>query len=263
MIHNQIAETSLEQARSRAKAREWTTDRVVRELDRLDLIDQRFIGHCRTMREELVPALLGAMHESRGTAKLNASLLLLHLGDCRGTEGIVQCLRSDDEELQRKTLLRVTFLPLEPFSADSWPSREPPVPLDAQPLFREIERFLAQPDTRTGILALETAMKLDLPEVEECVRPLLKHPSRKVRTDVLNRWYARRCLDQGAFQVAQELLFDQEARPDDNYWVIAALEAYCKCDSRELTTAAAELLARFVRANVNYPGNSMTNRRCL
>lgn len=178
---------SLEKARSRAKAQEWTTKRIIRELPTLDLIDRSFIDHCRSISEELVPSLLEAMHDSMGGAKLNASLLLLHLGERRGTIGIVACLQSGVPDLQTSTILQLTFLPLDAVDEPLTVRRGQPVPLERQPVFAEIRRFLTQPDSRLGSLALQLATKLDLPEAETYIEPLLHYPSRKVQADVLNR----------------------------------------------------------------------------
>jgi hypothetical protein len=255
----QTTRKSVKQARSRAEASAWTTQRIIHALDALDLIDHRFIDHCKSMREELVPALLQAMDESDGIAKLNAGLLLLHLGETDGTVGIIECLRSNDPSLHAKTLFGLSILPLESVHEQSPFWKEPPVPINAEQLFLELKPLLTQPDTQVGNLALQVVTKLNLPEVDKYLRPLLRYPSRKVQTNLLNRWFARRQENHDALEVAEELLFGSEADPNENYWVVAALEKYCRGNKPELAKYAAALLARFVSGTVDYPGNTMTN----
>ena len=90
---------SVAEAQKRAAAQAWTVQRILSELEHLDLVDSHFIAHCETLRDELVPLLIQAMHEQDSVARLKASLLLLHLDEPLGTDGIVSCIRDDNEEL--------------------------------------------------------------------------------------------------------------------------------------------------------------------
>jgi hypothetical protein len=249
---------SVEQARERAKAQAWTTQRILSELESIDLFDPHIKRHCRTLRDELVPALLHAVRERESFARLNASLLLLYLNEPEGTDGVIACLRDTDENLRIRTLSSISVLPLQSLGESTSVWHEPPVPLKRELILTELLRFIAYPDSTAGSIALDVATKLDLPEADRLMRPLLAHSSPKVRLKVL-RWLARHGENHGALGVARSLLFASDRDFHTAYWVVAALTDYCKTNRSELAGPAADILADYIRSAVNRPDNQTTN----
>lgn len=251
---------SIDYARARAKANEWTVAKILKHLASIPEFDFKFWEHCRTIQDELVPALLKAMQEQVSIARLNASLLLLRLGQPDGTDGIIACLRDNDESLRGKTLLRLSLLPPEPFAfAEDTPFRLPqPVPLKKEPLFAELQRFLSDSNPYHIELALGAITNINPSGAELHIQPLLKHASRDVRISALH-WYSRRSNNPEAIPTARELLFQKDVLPTDNYAVIGSLEIYCQSENETVAAEAARPLAEFILRYVDYPGNDMAN----
>lgn len=254
-----MSDSSVERARAKAKANEWTVERILHQLDSIPQFDHQFWEHCKSIQNELVPALLEAMQQQESIARLNASLLLLRLGEPDGTDGIIACLQDADDILREKTLLHLSLLPPEPSSFSKGSPFRPlqPVPLKKEPLFTKLKPFLSQSNTYHIILTLSAITGMNPPNAEPPIRPLLSHPSRDVRVAALY-WYCQRSESQRAIPVARDLLFDKEVRPTENS-AIQPLSIYCRSKNEALATQAAELLARFVLDNVDYPGNYMSN----
>jgi hypothetical protein len=250
-------EEAVAQARARANAQEWTTQRIISELGALELFDHRFRRHCESIRDELLPVLREAMRGPASLASLNAGFLLLYLGEPDGTDGVVACLHTLDEPLRRQALVHLSLLPLRPLSPDQPFLIESPVPLKRDLIFAEITGLIDKMDSEIGELALKVTLKLDIPEANQLIPQYLTHSSRKVRTDVL-QWLARRHEDRGALAIAEALLFDSN-ETQDIYWVMSALESYCASNQPELAQRAAGLLARYIRTYGQQPDNTTAN----
>lgn len=180
-----------------------------------DILDREFRECCAALRAELVPALIDAMGRRVGQAQLNAGLLLLYLGDSKGTDGVIACLRSPDAQLRLQALVQLSLLPLRPPSPESPSWQEAPVPLDEERILPELAPYLAEPAAREGRIALDVLTKLNLPEAASLLRPFIAHPDRDSRVRAL-RWLAERGEDYGAMQAAEELLFTSPHSADDD-----------------------------------------------
>jgi hypothetical protein len=183
------------------------------------------------------------------------------MGEPDGTDGIIACLRTNDPDLQVKTLVALTILPLRPLDENTPSWWESPVPLRQEALFAALVPLLQDPASQVGGIALEAATKLDVPQADIQLMPLIQHPSRKVRTKVLY-WLAQRGEDRGAFRAAEALLFALPHSPHDDYWVLQALSIYCEGDNPDLARCAADLLVRYIHANVDRSDNYTTNHVC-
>ncbi len=243
---------------TKARVHDWTPDKVINNIESVDTIDFWFIGWCRAVKADLLPGLMQIMSEERGEARLCASLLLLHLGESVGTDGIVACLQEDLPEFQIRVLSSLTILPLEG-STMGW---KVVVPIKKELLFDALKPLLEIPsdprpisiESRIQFLAVNNALRLDLPEAEPFILPLLQNGPTRVRSIILSHM-SRRGEDKGAMATAKDLL---EEDPE-THSVISSLETYCKSQDRYLSQQAASLLIDFVRTYVSRPGNDITN----
>ena len=87
-------------AREKAQAREWSADRILRELATVDVVDHAFREQCARVRDQLVPSLMKAIHEEDPERSLHAGILLLHLGIPEGADGILRRLRHAEDSTQ-------------------------------------------------------------------------------------------------------------------------------------------------------------------
>lgn len=259
-MNKEMTNPAIEHARARAKANTWTVAKILEQLASIPEFDHKFWEHCRTIQDELVPALLRAIQEQESIARLNASLLLLRLGQPDGTDGVIACLHDNDESLRQKTLLSLSLLPPEPFAfAEGFPFSPPqPVPLKKEPLFAELQQFLSSPNPYHIGLTVQAITSMNPSGVESYIRPLLKHSSRDVRISALH-WYSRRSNAPEAILTTRELLFQKDVPPTDNYAVIGSLEICCRSKNETVAAEAAKLLAEFILRYVDYPGNYMAN----
>lgn len=250
------------EAVSRAKARTWSPERILGELTSIDLLDlyygTKFKEYCRSVRDELVPTLIRFLEDPDPLTRLYSGIILLFLDEPVGTDGIISCLPGQEPEITKTVLFHLSCLPLNPLTESSPSWEEPPVPLQREKVFAAISPFLTDLETRPGWFAMETAMKLDLPEANTFLRTLLAHPNREVRTQVV-WWLARRKEDLGALNAAEGLLFSTRHDSSEDYWVIAALLAYAKSKVPELVKPASDLLARYIRRHRSTPGIHTTN----
>lgn len=209
------------------------------------------INYCRRMKGELIPVLFRIMCEEKGRRRLNAGLLLAYLGDLRGTDGIVHSL--EDRELERWTLISLTSMKIDVDRGRTLRNYESPIlgTIDRQAVFQVIKKHLEVPEQGNGKLVLQLAAELYVPEADEIIRKLLHHPSYNIRSEVLFRFFAERDIDEGALDVAENMLFEL---PSGAYWVRAALEKYCVY-GKNFQNRAAELLARDIKAWINSPSD--------
>src|SRR5690242_8898872 len=101
----------VDRVRRDAAEQAWTVERVVREIENVDMHERAIRDMCRAAKGEVVPRLLDAMRTREGAAKENASILLLHLGDVRGTEGIIELLVDGDDDTRVGLLAHLSVLP--------------------------------------------------------------------------------------------------------------------------------------------------------
>lgn len=242
---------------TRARIYGWSPEGVIDEIESIDFYDSAFIQWCRSVKAELVPDLVEIMREQRGEARLRASLLLLHLGEPDGTDGIISCFREADPRFQITILSRVSALPLTPEGL----RLRAPVSLKKEELYTSLEPLLETPGERESSdrqrihnLAIGIALKLDVSEAYERLLPMLRSGPAQIRVKLLSQ-LARRGEDRGGLDAAEELL----AADSETYRVIGALEDYSKGDDPALAQQAAELLVDFVRENTDRAGNDITN----
>jgi hypothetical protein len=233
----------------------WSPERVIDEIESIDLLDSKFIQWCRSVKAELAPDLMEIMHEQQGEASLRASLLLLCLGEPDGTDGIITCLQEADPHFRISVFSRISTLPLSPGDFRA------PVPLKKEGLYAALDPLLETPGEgepsdrqRVHNLAIGIALKLDLPEAYERLLPMLESGPTQIRVKLLSH-LARRGEDRGGLDTAKELL----AADSEIYWVISALERYSKGDDPVLAQQASQLLVDFVRENTDRAGNDVTN----
>jgi hypothetical protein len=240
----------------------WTPEGVIDNIESADYIDSQFIQWCRTVKEDLLSGLTRIMQEEQGNARLTASLLLLHLGESVGTDGIISCLREEDPQFQIRILSSLSVMPLQLVEGDTSRWSRTPVPLEKEALFTALEPLLKTPtktapmslEARTQFLAVGIALKLNLPQAERQVLPFLRNGPPRVRSQILI-YLSRRGEDKGALDVAKELLqADTEVHS-----TVGCLETYCQSENPNLARRAADILVEFVQINKDRPGNDVTN----
>lgn len=251
-----------ESLRTKAKVQGWTPEAVINDIESADFIDSGFVQWCRTVKDDLYPALMQIMQERRGTARLRASLLLLHLGEPEGTDGVIACLQEDDPEFRIRVLSALSVMPLEPIKSDveSWYRQV--VPLKKEALFAQLEPLLTMPvdaasmslEARTQHIAVDVCLRLHLPEVEHRILPFLENGPARTRSRILH-YLAWKGEDRGALKAAKELLREDA----EIHSAVGSLEVYCKGEDVKLSKQAADMLVDFVKANLDRPGNYVTN----
>jgi hypothetical protein len=240
--------SDVEQVRKQAAAEAWTAERIVKDVDRVDMFDSTIRETLAAARESVVPALLAAMrtHPS-ANARHNAAVLLMQLGDVRGTEGIVALLESGDEDTQISTLAHLGVLP----SHDSEYSRA--ITIDRVRLDRALLPLTAHPDAHIARLASGVMIKFETPSVAEVVAPMLEERDPE-RREQAARWYASR-----HDPIALEPIGDMLLRGADSYWLLAALRDYAESKDLRVQERAAGIAATYLRTVLNQDDNSTAN----
>lgn len=244
--------------RTKARVHGWTSTEVINNIESVDTIDFWFIEWCRAIKADLLPGLMQIMLRERGEAQLRASLLLLHLGESVGTDGIIACLLEDDSEFQIRVLSSLSILPLE----DSPMGWEVVVPIKKEALLDALKPLLKLPadprplslESRSQFLAINNALRLDLPQAEQFILPFLQNGSARVRSSIIS-YLSRHSEDKGALAAAKEMLQEDS----EIYSVVSSLETYCKSQDPYLSQRAASLLIDFVHMNMGRSGNDITN----
>ncbi|MGH2538269.1 MAG: hypothetical protein ACRDHL_12810 [Candidatus Promineifilaceae bacterium] len=191
--------------RAEAQAQGWTAGGAIAGLGSLELIDPQFLEWCRLVKDELTPSLFRAMRQETGEARLQAALLLLHLGEADGTDGVLACLQEEEPRFRLRALSSLSMMPMWPLEGGSPTWAGLPVAVRQEALFSALEPLLAEPETQAGSSAVEIALKLDLPQAEQRVLPLLRTGAPRLRAKILVRM-AKRGEDRGALEAAKELL---------------------------------------------------------
>jgi HEAT repeat protein len=230
----------VELARQKAQSERWTPQKVINELDPNDLYDRQFIEWCNSVRSELVPGLKQALWEKKSYSRVNIGRLLLELGEPDGLEGIIDCLRSNDSSVQVSALVTLAYIPKRSVVDDS------PLPINQEAIFTAVEPFLNEPDSHAGGIAVDIALNLTLPQAEQRTILLLQHRSPSVRVKVASE-FLRHGKDNGALDIAENLILDGY----EINQLMSALESCAKGENRELAMRAADILLRYILANLN------------
>jgi hypothetical protein len=175
-----MGEQDVAEARTKAAAHEWTSQRVLRELGTIRHFDFSLCRQCLGWRAELLPGLLQVMQTQTGVARLNASILLLFLEEQAGTDGVVASLREGDERFQLQTLSSLSFIVIAArvIYERPYPAVPQPLPFKQNLLFAELQRFLTNLDQQIGQEALRLIMaSLDVSGIDQYFASLLSHDS--------------------------------------------------------------------------------------
>jgi hypothetical protein len=254
-----VSNSALNEARQLAQAHEWTQKRVLVELETLPLYDSELVQTCLVLGADLVTELREVMGNGDGLRSVRAGFLLLYLGYADGSNGVVAGLRADGPQVQLRTLVDLSLLPLEPETETTPQRRGLAVPLRSQAVWPVLEPYLYEPDTREGRLAIQCAMKLDLPEADQRVLGLLNYPSATVRADALFWTALKNQVVPSTWHTANALLFNEKPGTSNLYRVVSALEWYCGSPHSAEARQASDLLARFVSERQDQTGNEMAN----
>jgi hypothetical protein len=238
--------TELERARTLAAAQEWTPGRVLAEIGQVDLFDRELVTGLRAHAAALVPGLRTKMARSAGREKLNASLLLLRLGDSEGTRGLVDLLRDPSPDTRRDTLLQLSFAVPDGVAVDrDW-------------LLGALAPMAAATTTPEGGMALDVMLRLVSPDDAPELADLLEHPAPAVRLKVCD-WLARAGQDRGAVDALGAMLGAPERCEEDDYWLLQTLETYAASRDAAVARRAAEQAVRYVRSTLDRTDNATAN----
>lgn len=237
--------SELDDIRDQAAKEAWTLARVVREIEAVDMHERSIRDMLRAAKDQSVPALLDAMRTRRGFAKQNASVMLLHLGDPRGTEGIVDLLVHGDDDARICLLAHLGVLPFREPSGPWASMMDPPVPIDRAAVEAALVPLIDDPASHLGGLALDVLLRFGTEAAAaRAVASLLEHPSARVRKTAIG-WYADRH-DPRALDAIGAMLLEDEDESED-YWLIQSLESYASGPDAGSRARAAEIAAAFVR----------------
>jgi hypothetical protein len=94
------------------------------------VFDRSILGRCRKEKDVVLPGLLDAMRTRGGRAKEHAAIMLLQVGDARGTQGIVDILERGSDAERIDVLAAVSALPCAEPSGKWAGAMDPPVPMN-------------------------------------------------------------------------------------------------------------------------------------
>jgi hypothetical protein len=236
----------------------FSLQRFLMDFDRIGTHDERHVATLFRHKEEVVPALLAMITETFGTTKLQASLLLLHLGETAGTQGLIELLSEPNYELRRHTL---TSLSLLPYHRDRGGLQ---VPLDQDAVFAAVDPLIETSDTAIRTLAIRVIDRLRTPASGARMAALITHPAVAVRVESV-KWLAHFGDSRRALTALNELLFSSELEDVHRYWLIMALEDLCASDAAEIRQQASHIAMKYARANLEDDDNSIANHvwHCL
>jgi hypothetical protein len=234
-----------EEVRRQAADEAWTPERIVREVEKVDLFDGAVLATARAAHERVAPGLVAAM-QGGGPARHKASLLLLYIGDPRGNQGVMESVGSDQA---RNMLAHLSVAPHRGRNDDG-----SPFPLDLVALDQALVPLVENPGSREYELALDLMKRFKTPAAERYVGTLLAHPSPKLRLKAI-QWYADQH-DVRALEPLGELL---AAGKGDSYWLIRALEDYGESSEPAVRARAAQIAATTARPLLGKDDNSTAN----
>ncbi|MBW4621999.1 MAG: hypothetical protein KME17_21870 [Cyanosarcina radialis HA8281-LM2] len=236
----------IEQARQKAESHQWTVEKVIDEIDPNDLYNSKFIQWCNAVRSEIVPGLKQALWVKESYSRVNIARLLLELGEPDGVEGLIDCLHSQDTSLQISALVTLSHLPWKRLA------------IDKEAILTAVEPFLNEPDSHAGSIAVDITLKLELPQAEQQIMSLLNHPSPRLRVKVASE-FLRRGKDNGALDAAEKSIVAPKQDLDEIHQLVSALEGCAQGENRELALRAADILIRYILANLNRSDNATAN----
>jgi hypothetical protein len=235
----------VEEVRRRAADEAWTAERIVRDIEQVDLFDGSVLATARAAHEQVAPGLVAAM-QGGGPAKYKASLLLLYIGDPRGNQGVMEIVGS---EQPRSMLAHLSVAP------HLGRDREGnPFPLDLAALDQALVPIVENPRSSERELALDLMKRFKTPAAERTVGALLEHRSPKLRLKAI-QWYADQH-DVRALEPLGELLASGKG---DTYWLIRALEGYAESSEPAVRARAAQIAAATARPLLGNDDNSTAN----
>lgn len=256
-INVQQPTDSVEQAQERERAQETLIpSQVLETVHGTDLLDPTLYAKLQQMKSQLIPYLKQAMRDQKGYTRLNAGHLLLYLGEAQGTEAFISGLEHpDDPNLPRSVLVELMGMKLRSHSSsDVSPdifSHIQPLPLRREEVFIAVVPYLQNRDEDLRKFAVEVLTNLDLPQTETAILPLLKDRDRSVRLAVV-QWLATHNKDEGALNVAEELLLSREQSFGEQS-VIYSLKDYIKSGNPIFIQRSVELLVRYVSQTIQHP----------
>ncbi len=235
----------VEEVRQRAANEAWTPERIVREIEKVDLFDRDVLATARAAREQVASGLVAAM-QGGGLAKHKAALLLLYIGDPRGNQGVMEIVGSDQS---RNMLAHLSVAPHRGRNDDGTA-----FPLDLVALDQALLPLVENPRSSERELALDLMKRFKTPAAERYVGALLEHRSPKLRLKAI-QWYADQH-DVRALEPLGELLAAGKA---DSYRLIQALEDYAESAEPAVRARAAQIAATHARPLLGNDDNSTAN----
>ncbi|HTZ77324.1 MAG TPA: HEAT repeat domain-containing protein [Stellaceae bacterium] len=241
-----------EEARQIARGQAFSPQRLLAELDRIGFIDSEFRAALDRHRDELEPALRRAMAEESGARKLNASVLLLELGDASGTAGLLDLLAGDDREMQWQVLHRLHYLPRD---VDRGGYQ---VPLDRDAICAAVNRFVDAAEARLRDASVWVLGLLDTEAAGHRLAGLISHPEPEVRIQVV-QWLSRKGKDGGSLGVIEDLLLRRDAKFHDAYRLTGSLQSLAEHGDADIRLRAAQIAARYALGHLDDGDNETAN----
>ncbi len=240
------------EARRIAREQGFSPQRLLAGLDRIDFVDDDFRSALKRHRDELLPDLRKAIAEGSGARKLNASVLLLELGEAGGTTGLRDLLAGEDREMHWQVLLRL--------STFSWNEKRGgyQVPLDQDATYAAIDPFLDATDTRVRNAAVWVLQRLDTVDANRRLAGLISHPEPEVRIMAVHS-LSRRGEDSGCLTVIEDLLARPDLNSHDAYRLTQALESQTERGDAEIGLKAVQIAAKYVRSRLEHGDNDTAN----
>jgi HEAT repeat protein len=240
------------EARRIAREQAFSPQRVLAGLDRVDFVDSEFRQALDHHRDELLPGLREAMAEESGARKLNASVLLLELGESSGTTGLLDLLAGKDREMHWQVLHRL--------STFSWNEKRGgyQVPLDQDATYAAIDPFLDAAEIRVRDAAVRVLGRLDTTDANRRLARLISHPEPEVRIMAVHS-LSRRGEDGGCLAVLEDLLFRPGLSFHDAYRLAQALQSLAERGDADIRESACRIAIRYVRSRLHADDNDTAN----
>ena len=231
---------------------------ILANLEFVDLIDERYKAALHEHKHAILPTLRFIAANHKGEPGLNASLILLELGEIAGTDRLVERIQSTDREGRRIAMERLAKLP---FHSERGGYQ---VPLDKDAVFTAVLPHLKSPDKSIVSLALDILERLRTPEADAVVMKLITSPHPETRMSVA-RWLGWQGLDRGALDAVEDLLFVPGQNRHMAHWLTSTLEDFSEKGSADARQRACKLAIRYIRQSLNrddvYTANDV--QRCL
>ena len=248
----------LEGARAIAASRQWTAERVLADIEQLDLIDSALIESLRAKKAALIPGLRELARSGAGREKANAGLLLLHLGELSGTGALAELLLEDDDELVLSTLASMSVLPAYGGEGDRPLSQR--VPVDGAVLWPALARLIESDHDNIAYVAASVAVRTHgMPEtIGPTMRALSRDPRPRLAALAIG-WLSRRG-DPSGLAAIEAALLGLDGDGADAYWCLSALEDYATGKEASVAERARSVAARYIESKLSATtGNAADN----